>query len=254
MGKSAKAQGEQSTELRVIISVNGRPVRIEARVPTRPVRLDELLPVLRDIDDRVIDAAVATTAEGERVSCTKGCSACCRRQPIPVTPPEAFALARLVEQLPEPKRTRVREAFTTIARRLRELGLYDVYMHRDPAMSRDDAKAVARRYLALALACPFLEDDACSIYADRPFVCRQYLVTSAPALCDAPLENPVKTVAMPARFASAMLEVGEALSGSAQYTVPLVLALDYVQAHRGELERRYAPKAAFERILQSAVK
>ena len=46
-------------------------------------------------------------------------------------------------------------------------------MQRDPELTRDAALAAVRRYGALALACPFLVDDACGIYAERPFVCRQ---------------------------------------------------------------------------------
>ncbi|MEO8056052.1 MAG: hypothetical protein ABI768_12920 [Acidobacteriota bacterium] len=66
-------------DVRVGVSVGGLAVRIEARVPDRPVRLDELLPALRAMDDRLIDEAVARLeATGERISCAKGCSACPR--------------------------------------------------------------------------------------------------------------------------------------------------------------------------------
>src|SRR6266700_3692808 len=241
-----------SSNIRVVFTVNGRPVPVEARVPDRAVRPDELLPALRQMDDRLIDAAVAQSeASGERVSCAKGCSACCRTQPVPITPPEAFALARLVDALPEPRQTAVRWAFAAAVEQLRAADLYDVYMQRDPATTRETALAAVRRYMNLALACPFLENDACSIYLDRPFVCRQYLVTSPPDLCAAPLDNPVRPARAPAAFASAMLKAAEALSGRAQYTVPLVLALDYAAAKRDDLERTYAAKAGFGEVMKA---
>ncbi|QEL22980.1 hypothetical protein FQV39_10685 [Bosea sp. F3-2] len=108
--------------------------------------------------------------------------------------------------------------------------------------------------MALKLTCPFLADDACSIYAERPFTCRQYLVTSPPKLCEAPLDNAVKPVPMPATFATAMLEAGEALTGRAQYTVPLTLALDYAEASRMDIEKSGSAKLAFEEIVRSALK
>ena len=241
---------QSSSQVRVEFRVAGRPVRIETQVPDRPARLDELLPALRTMDDRLIDAAVAKVeAEGERISCTKGCSACCRAQPVPVTPPETLALALLVEALPEPRRAAVRAAFAAAVERLRAAGLYEVYMRREEGITRAAAEAVARRYMALALVCPFLKDDACSIYVDRPFVCRQYLVTSPAALCAAPLDNPVKPVPMPAAFATAMLEAGEAVSGRTQYTVPLALALEYAAAHRNELTKTYDAKTAFGHVM-----
>jgi Fe-S-cluster containining protein len=241
-----------SSAIRVVFTVNGRPVPVEARVPDRAVRFDELLPALRQMDDRLIDAAVADReAAGERVSCSKGCSACCRTQPVPITPPETLALARLVDALPEPRQSAVRAAFAAAVTQLRTADIYDVYMRRDPAMTRETAIAAVRRYMTLALACPFLVDEACGIYADRPFVCRQYLVTSPPDLCAAPLDNPVRPVRAPAAFASAMLKASETLSGRATYTVPLVLALDYAAANRGELERTYDAKSGFGEVMKA---
>jgi Fe-S-cluster containining protein len=248
------ANRERTARVTLAFRVHGRPVMIDARIPDRPVRLDELLPALRELDDRVIGATVARTeAGGAHVSCAKGCSACCRAQPVPVTPPEASALARLVERLPEPRRTAVRAAFAANVERLREAGLYETYMQRDPEMTRDQARDVARRYMALKLACPFLSDDACSIYAERPFVCRQYLVTSPPPLCDAPLDSAVKHIPMPGAFATAMLEAGEALTGRAQYTVPLALALDCAEAHRADIEKPGPAQQTFEQIVRKAL-
>jgi Fe-S-cluster containining protein len=246
-----KHGADASPTVRVVFMVNGRPVPVEARVPDRAVRFDELLPALSTMDDRLIDTAVADSeAAGERVSCAKGCSACCRTQPVPITPPEAFALARLVDALPEPRRTAVHSAFANATEQLRAAGLYDIYMQRDPATTHETALVAVRRYMGLALACPFLENDACSIYLDRPFVCRQYLVTSPPDLCAAPLDNPVRPVRAPAAFASALLKAAETLSGRAQYTVPLVLALDYAAANRSDLERTYEAKTGFGEVMR----
>src|ERR1700724_2186401 len=92
-------------ELRVL----GEPLSVEAPLPQGDVRLDEVWPLLRTIDDAVIGRTVRRVeAGGEPVPCRKGCSTCCRAQPVPVTPPEAYALLRLVEALPEPRRSEVR--------------------------------------------------------------------------------------------------------------------------------------------------
>jgi Fe-S-cluster containining protein len=242
----------EGSDARVVIRVNGKPVAIEARVPGGSVRLDELLPALHKIDDRLIEAAIAgVEARGERVSCAKGCSACCRAQPVPITPPEALALSRLVERLPEPRRSAVRSAFATAVERLRAADLYNAYMRREPNLTREGARAVARRYIALALTCPFLEQDVCSIYNDRPFVCRQYHVTSPPDLCTEPLDKPVKPVDMPATFATAMLAASESISGRKQYTIPLVLALEYAAANDIELTQTCDARTTFKRVVYS---
>jgi|SRR5262245_23199476 len=238
-----------SRRLRIELKVFGEPLAFEESAPTGSIRLDELLPYFRRMDDAVIDRAVERVeARGERVSCARGCSACCRAQPVPVTPPEAYALLRLVEGLPEPRQSTVRAAFADRVRRLREAGLLETFLSHDSVLTRDQARTVAERYFNLGLICPFLVEDACGIYTERPFVCRQYLVTTPADLCKDPLHNPVMPVPLPLRFAHAALSVGEGLYGSAQHTVPLALALEYAQDHRAELERRFDAPDAFDRF------
>src|SRR5581483_6390695 len=117
--------------IRLQLRILGEPVAVEAPQPPERVRLDEVLPLLRDIDDRAVDLAVQRIeAEGKRVSCCKGCSACCRAQPVPVTPPEAYALLRLVEMLPEPRRSEVRARFAEHVQRLRDGGLANAFLQR----------------------------------------------------------------------------------------------------------------------------
>ena len=223
--------------------VLGEVVETTAPLPRRPLRPDELLPLLWEIDNTVVDRAIADSeANGKPISCCRGCSACCRAQPVPVTPAEAFALSRLVEGLPEPRRSEVRERFADRAGRLHAAGLADVFLHRDPNITREQARDVARHYFALGLVCPFLEDDACGIYADRPLVCRQYLVTSPAELCRDPLSNRVEVLPMPIAAAGALLEASSQAIGRDQFTIPLALALEYVEGHRAELERTFEPE------------
>jgi Fe-S-cluster containining protein len=233
--------------VRISLRVLGEPVTAEVPTPAGTVRLDAVLPLLRQLDDQVVDVAVrrAEAERGEAVSCCKGCSACCRAQPVPVTPAEAYALARLVDDLPEPYRTAVRDRFADNTRRLEAAGLKDLYLERSRSLTADQARDVARRYFALGLVCPFLEDDACGIYPDRPFVCRQYLVTSPAELCVDPFANPVRPVPTLLGFAHAALATAEKFLGPPWYTVPLALSLEFAERYRAELERTFPAEAVF---------
>src|SRR3954452_14275346 len=85
-------------------------VDVSGDVPQGQIRLDQVLPLLRQIDDVAIDRAVQRSeTAGKSISCCRGCFACCRAQPVPVTPAEAYTLWLLVDGLPEPSRTEVRE-------------------------------------------------------------------------------------------------------------------------------------------------
>jgi len=244
----------QTRSLRIELTVFDRPLTVEGHVPAGQVRPDELLPFMYAADNAVIAAAVGKIdAEGKAVSCRKGCSACCRAQPVPITPAEAHAVAKLVDALPEPRRTQVRERFADRVARLKAAELFDLFAREVPVADKEQARAAATRYFRLGLVCPFLEDDACSIHPARPFVCRQYLVTSAPELCVDPLANKVDVVPIPIGAAGAMLTAAEPVAGRPQLTIPLVLALEYDERHREELERTGDAEVLLRRWLAALV-
>src|SRR5207253_2092318 len=100
-------------------------LKMSVSVPAGPTKLDELLPLLQILSDNVVAAAEREgEQQGKCVSCRKGCGACCR-QLVPISPVEARAVARLVEEMPEPRRSEVRERFATARRRLEEASLWE---------------------------------------------------------------------------------------------------------------------------------
>lgn len=229
-----------SNRIELMLRIDGEPVHVSMPQPASHARLDELLPAQHAIDNAAIDHAVRKTERtGKRVTCAKGCSACCRAQPVPVTPPEAHALLRLVESMPGARRQAIEARFTDRAQRLEAAGLAGTLLERATDLDAGRARELAHAYFRLGLVCPFLEDDACSIHPQRPFVCRQYLVTSDPALCADPFEHRADVVPMPLHAATAELAIAEAAYGRPQHTVPLTLALEYARRHRGELEGRF---------------
>jgi Fe-S-cluster containining protein len=235
------------------LRILGDPVTVQAEMPQGPIRLDQVLPLLRQIDDAAIDRAVGKSeAAGKPISCCRGCSACCRAQPVPVTPAEAYALWLLVGRLSEPRRTQVRDKFADRARRLFEAGIADAYLNRDPNLTNEEAREIARRYFSLGLVCPFLSDEgACGIYHERPFVCRQYLVTSPAELCNNPFDNPVEVLPIPIAAASAFRGVSAQFLGREQFTIPLTLALEYVERHREELELTFEAREITSRCVEA---
>lgn len=165
---------------RVTLAIGAARIPIEMTVPAGPVAVEDVLPIVQGLSSLFAARATARVeAEGRAVSCRAGCGACCR-QLVPVAPAEARALARLVEALPEPRRSRVRDRFDRALETLNALGILE-WLDQDPASRH----AVGMDYFRAGVACPFLEDEACSIHPDRPLACREYLVTSPPELCAA---------------------------------------------------------------------
>jgi len=235
--------GHRPFEFRIL----GETVRAEIADPPAFMRIDEFLPALYSLQDGFTD--VGLRRRGRPVSCARGCAACCRIQPVPVTPAEAYALLLLVESLPEPRRLTVLSRFAECAARLREAGLAEGFLTGRRPASHEQAKAEAMQYFNLRLTCPFLEDDACSIYDARPFTCREYYVTSPPELCADPIGNPVETVPGIVQVVEANRATAEALLGSEGFVVPLTLALIYAGEHRQALERKYDSNSIVSRSI-----
>jgi len=221
----------------LLFRILGEPVCVEMPTPPARMRLDEMLPTLYALQDGFSE--VGTRRHGRPVSCARGCAACCRIQPVPVTPIEAYALLLLVEGLPEPRKSAVVSRFAECAARLNEAGLAEGFLTGRRPSSQEQAKAEAMQYFDLKLACPFLEDDACSIYPARPFTCREYFVTTPPDLCTDPIGNPVRTVPGIVQAVQANGATAAAFLGSVGFAVPLTLALLYAGKHRAVLEREY---------------
>lgn len=171
------------------LSVGGLRIAHPITVPNDAVPAAEIVPALQGLVNEVVAAAEAETIRsGREISCRKGCGACCR-QLVPVSRTEGERLLALVENMPAARRDALVERFAAAAGKIEAAGL----ARRDGRADRDLSVA----YFALGVACPFLEEESCSIHPERPLVCREYLVTSPAELCAGPRQEGVTPVAVP---------------------------------------------------------
>jgi Fe-S-cluster containining protein len=217
--------------LRVGMRIWDDDVRMDLTLPAAPTRLESLLPVFQRVADGFVSlAADHAAAEGRTVSCAKGCAACCR-QIVPITEMEARRLARLVEELPEPRRAEVRARFETARDGLAEAGLLSKLREPD-RFERGESSGFGLAYFRLGIPCPFLEEESCSIYEDRPISCREYLVTSPAARCADPGPDTIDRVEMPVGVWTALARAGSTGSPSRLIPwVPLILAPEWAAGH-----------------------
>ena len=145
--------------------------------PAGPRRLIQLLPLANALADAVTGMAEqALEKQGEKISCRKGCAACCRSM-VPISEVEARRLRELVETLPGARRSQVLARFAEVLRRLDQAGLLDK-LRTCEQWTDPENKRMQVHYFLQGIACPFLEDESCTIYCDRPASCREFLVTS----------------------------------------------------------------------------
>lgn len=226
---------EDRVSFKFELGLCGRTIEAETSIPNAPLRVADLLPVLHSFDDAVVAmAADKVESEGRKLSCRDGCGACCR-QVVPISQAEAYYLAELVAAMPPERQARVRGRFRDA---LAALGEPMAARLRDTAKLRDleSRRELGKEYFRLGVACPFLEDESCSIYPYRPMSCREYLVTSPAQNCSHPAPESIEPVPLP-------LKLSEILYCFKQDTtswVPLVIALEWVEQQAGS-PPRYSP-------------
>ena len=198
-------------------------------VPSGRVPATDVVPALQGLVNAVVAAAEAAgVRDGGAISCRKGCGACCR-QLVPVSRTEGERLLALVKTLPGERRERLRERFAAAEVIIAESGLAD-------RAGRSD-RELSQAYFALAIPCPFLEDESCSIHPDRPLVCREYLVTSPAELCAGPAQEGVTPVAVPKVSMAA-----RGLQGDGEDWFPLALLMKWGKSRPRSDKRRTGPE------------
>jgi len=255
---SDSSPNPESVTARFALTIAGTRLEAEIGVPTAPARLSELVPLFHSLADAVVGASIKSVeAQGKSISCRNCCAACCR-QLVALPEAEAHRIRDLVDGLPEPRRSSIQARFAEAIKRLESSGLAEKL--RDfAALSIQERNALGRAYFFEGIACPFLEQESCSIYHDRPFACREYLVTSAPELCNNPFDNPVAGLALPVQVWPLIVRMGqttgEAGPGPLAW-IPLVLALEWSEDHPDRSATRPAPQWVqefFERLCQRSL-
>jgi Fe-S-cluster containining protein len=235
---------------RTTLTIAGERVSLEATVPKGNVRPAVLLPILRPLADRIVDIAIKQSeAAGRPISCKAGCGACCR-QIVPVTATEAVRIEQVVEEMPEPRRSEIRARFAAAEERFKQAGLLDA-LDGPPLRGKENLRTFGLSYFAVGVPCPFLEDESCSIYPERPLACREYLATTPSENCAHPTRDTIECVEMPGKPSNALAWAEKPDDAERPGWVPLVRALAWSARHRHTLPKRPGPallKSAFSHL------
>jgi hypothetical protein len=130
----------------------------EERLP-----LSARVPEAYKLADRIVHEAVEREVKlGLEIPCTRGCAACCRSL-IRVSIPEALYIYERLLESERPWRDETLERFQQARETLKQNGLADT-LERDLVRQPGDVSydhrlhLLSHQYLALRLACPFLDD------------------------------------------------------------------------------------------------
>jgi len=206
-------------------------------VPTGFVPVTAIVPLMRRLGEQAQALEVRQSiAAGQTISCRMGCAACCRMM-VPVSAPEAFALQAMIQALPDARRSEMMNKLSDARARLEEAGLLarltEIADTTQP-LTDEEMEPVNREYYALRMPCPFLDNETCSVYENRPAACRELLVTTPAELCQDMVNNQVRALPVPVRISTALGALWSELVGGPARLIPLPIALDWAERRSAE--------------------
>lgn len=207
------------------LPVGGGFLNATANLPTGETTLTQLLPVIQSLENAIL-TRVGEEAEraGTPISCRAGCGACCR-QLVPVSFFEAEALSEWLNGLPADQRTELEDRFHRALLKLRDAAVIEKILDERWMTDAQLTTQLAIDYFRASVACPFLENERCSIHPMRPLSCREYLVTSPSSLCDDPSANQVAGVQLPLKLSRVLYSFGQQMEQDQRGWIPLVFLL-----------------------------
>lgn len=224
---------------KVGLNLGGKPLELEMTVPAKPIKPQKMLPIFRQMSDAFVGLSEAAVADaGGSVSCRKGCAACCR-QAIPLAEIEAYRIAETVAAMPEPRRTEIKQRFETAWHHFADLQWFE-RLDESFKLSTEERNKVVVEYFHEGIACPFLEDECCSIHPERPITCREYMVTSPAKNCWQLAAETVRMVELSVKTADTVRKItnSAALNSNPANFVPLVLALEWANRNADQFPEK----------------
>ncbi len=240
-------------ETAVELKVYGQPLRLRVRVPDGPANLAVVMPLAGRLAEKIAQkVARRLRAEGKRITCRKGCAACCKYL-VPLSVPELFQLGSDLAAMPPQLTRTVAERFASTMKRIVEAGppsIPESSTVEAGGINCSPAGASGEWYAKLEVDCPLLINRLCAIYTQRPIACRQHFVTSPARFCVGFQPGRGEVVSVPLNISHALSLLAAEMEQRSPEAVALPLAPHWLQSHQDRLRRTWPGRLLVERFGQ----
>lgn len=165
------------------IDILDKTAYFKVGITNRQATLSDIVPLARTIATKLAIILLEHLGEtGLHVPCRKGCSACCSYL-IPLSVPEAFRLRQELSAMPADSRKHFLQPCLDAAEKILNSQPQTLCTNTSSQSSQDQMNNVSQWYSKLNMKCPFLSDNLCSRYEQRPLACREHIVIGSAIAC-----------------------------------------------------------------------
>jgi len=222
-------------------------------------QLADIVPAARAISAKITDIATEQIyCQRGHIPCHKGCPACCSYL-VSLSIPEVFCFSREVFLKPKHLSSHILRTYLLAASQIIKHRLPSPPAEQsspDESANFSELHSLSDWYASLNLVCPFMYNNQCVIYQQRPLVCREHFVTGSAQGCKGG-RGEAQVVELPVRMANVLCQFTRELC-AADGAVMIPLALAWYEKNKELAERTWPAVKMVELFIEivkaSAVK
>jgi len=233
------------------LNILGRTLHLSIAFTPGPASLPDIAPLARQFSTHLALTALDSLRKRRySIPCLKGCAACCRYL-VPLSAPEVFRLNdEILEMPPERRKTVVQKLLHNAKQILEKAAETADVVDFSMQSSTSHITQISGWYADLELTCPFLSQNLCTIYDQRPTACREHIITGPEAVCRPLQADGSRVVPMSLSILEALARLTAELEKSEVEAVILPLALPWAQANLDRARRTWPARQIVESFIE----
>ncbi|MHC4258900.1 MAG: hypothetical protein ACYSTF_00595 [Planctomycetota bacterium] len=240
------------------LDIFGDSLYVQIGARNRRATLSDIVPMARELTTIIGQVArEKAVSSGFTVPCRKGCAVCCHNL-VCLSVPEALRLVEEVGKLPLGRRMRMvrscRLIAETILARLDPAYNYGKSTPVRVARYCSQLSNVLSWYFRRGLSCPFLDNDVCTIYRNRPIICREHMVIGFGSPCRADGMDQTFKMDLPISIPSILTELSSKVQDMCQEPVVLPCVFDWYENYKGRHKRTWPAAFLVEGFVEIALR
>ncbi len=233
-------------------SILDKKIELDVELSKAQSRLSDIVPTARIICQKIIDTVIENAhVKNENIPCCKGCSACCSHYLVPLSVPEVFRLREDISFLPVSMRKSIWKNNVKAAHKILESKPPELFFEQPDVLENNqvDLYSLSNWYSNLNIVCPFLSNDLCSIYEQRPLACREHFIEGSATACSGGHAE-ATVIDIPIQMPVALGKLASELERTDTEAIILPLALIWSEDNYGRAEKTWPTDMLINRFVE----
>jgi len=234
------------------INIIGDVKRFYIWFKDEPARLIDIARVAKLLSAK-INQIVQREAVGRgfTIPCRRGCTACCHLLIILSAPEAIHLVEEVVAKMTAERRESILQFCSELGKQMREQLPKDLVANNTDNVSVSEIRDISDWYTRWQQPCAFLQDKACTVYKQRPIVCRDWLVLGSASQCQLGSTNKKMMAQAPVQLGNVLRQMASKLECTKPRGVFLHDIFTWYQANRELCQHTWPAKVLVEHFAEA---